>query len=164
MKDDLVFEDFRSVIESMADLICCHGQSTEDDGLLRVQLQARGFDLDLIRAAENWCDKVQAAGSLVDVLSIFAPGALGYRLSSPLERVSISDEVWHAIENCRNRGIITIDMAERLLEGVRAIDTRDWDDDDVRSFIFDACVAHALPSSHSKIERALQGDFRDYYC
>jgi hypothetical protein len=164
MADGLVFEDFRPVIESMADLICCHGQSIEDDGLLRVQLQERGFDLSLIRAAEDWCDKVQAAGSLVDVLSVFAPTGVGHRLSSPLERVSISDEVWQAIESCRNRGIITIDMAERLLEGVRAMDTRDWDDDDVRSFLYDACVANALPSSHSKIERALQGDFRDYYC
>ena len=164
MTDDLLFEDFRPVIEGMADLICCHGQSTEEDGLLRVQLQARGFDLDLIRAAEKWCDKVQAAGSLVDVLSLFVPAGVGPRLFSPLERVSISDEVWQSIESCRNRGIITLDMAERLLEGVRAMDTRDWDDEDVRSFLLDACAANSLPSSHSKIERALQGDFRDYYC
>ena len=120
--------------------------------------------VDLIRAAEDWCEKAQAAGSLLDVLSVFAPSGGGYRMSSPLERVSVSEDVWRVIENCRNRGIITIDMAERLLEGVRAMDTRDWDDEDVRAFLLDACVAQALPSSHSKIERALHGDFRDYYC
>jgi hypothetical protein len=158
------FEEFRPVIVAMADLVCCHGFSTDDDGLLRTHLVERGFDLALIRAAENWCDAAQASGSLVDVLSAFAVSGSGHRVSSPLERVSVSDEVWNMIEDCRNRGIISTDMAERLLEGARAMDTRDWDDDDVRTFILDACIANGLPSSQNKMQQALDGNFKTYYC
>ena len=159
-----VFEDFRPVIEAMADLLCCHGLSPEDDGLIRVHLLARGFDLDLIRSAELWCDKADAAGSIVDLLSMFVSTGEGIRVSNPLESIAVSDDMLSAIEKCRDRGIITVDMAERLLEGTRAMDTRDWDDEDVRAFFVDACVANSLPSSQAKLERALQGDFRDYYC
>jgi Protein of unknown function (DUF494) len=164
MASQLVFDDFRMVIEAIADLICCHGQSTDDDGQLRLQLIERGFELDLIRAAEEWCDRAQASGSLMDILGTFAPASSNHRVYSPLERVSVSDEVWSAIEACRIRGVITIDMAERLLESAREIDTRDWDDEDVRAFLLDACIANGLPSNQPKIERALQGDFRTYYC
>jgi hypothetical protein len=158
------FEDFRAVIVAMADLVCCHGFSTDDDGLLRAHLLARGFELEQIKAAEDWCDVVQASGSLVDVLSAFASSGSGHRVCSPLERVSVSDEVWKTIEDCRSRGIISTDMAERLLEGARAMDTRDWDDEDVRTFILDACVANGLPSSLTKMQQALAGDFKTYYC
>jgi hypothetical protein len=160
----ITFEDFRPIIVAMADLICCHGFSTDEDGLLRAHLLGRGFDLSLIRAAENWCDVAQASGSLVDVLSTFASSGSGPRVSNPLERVSVSDEVWRTIEECRNRGILSTDMAERLLEGARAMDTRDWDDEDVRAFILDACVANGLPASKAKMEQALSGDFKLYYC
>lgn len=164
MTATISFEHFRPVVESMADLLCCHGLSPDDDGLIRAHLQARGFELDLIRAAEDWCDKAQTAGSIVDLLSMFVPTGAGVRVSSPLERIAVSDQMLSAVEKCRDRGIISVDMAERLLEGTRAMDTRDWDDEDVRAFFVDACVANSLPSSQSKIERALQGDFRDYYC
>jgi hypothetical protein len=160
----ITFEDFRPVITAMADLVCCHGFSTDDHGILRSHLLERGFELALIRAAENWCELAQASGSLVDVLSTFAAFGSGPRVSSPLERVSISDEVWKTIEDCRNRGIISMDMAERLLEGARAMDMRDWDDEDVRSFILDACIANGLPSSQNKMRQALDGDFKTYYC
>lgn len=158
-----VFEDFRPVIEAMADLIICHGFSAEEDGIIRAHLQARGFNLELIRAAENWCDQAQTGGSIIETLSMFAPKGAGLRIVSPLERIAVSDKVLSAIEKCRDRGIITVDMAERLLEGTRAMDTRDWDDEDVRAFVVDTCLANGLPSAQSKIERALQGDFRDYY-
>jgi hypothetical protein len=44
------------------------------------------------------------------------------------------------------------------------MDTRDWDDEDVRAFILDACVANGLPASKAKMEQALSGDFKLYYC
>ena len=160
----LNFDDFRVVVEAIADLVCCHGQSFEDDGILRHQLVDRGFELELICAAENWCEMAEASGSLIDILSVFAPASSNHRIYSPLERLAVSDEIWSAIEACRMRGVISIDMAERMLESVRELDTRDWDDEDVRTFLLEACVAHGLPTNQMKLERALQGDFRSYYC
>jgi hypothetical protein len=154
------FKEFRPVIESMADLVCCHGFSTEEDGLLRVHLLDRGFDLEHIKMAENWCDRVQASGCLVDVLSSFVSSGNGTRLSNPLERVSVSDEVWDAISYCRRTGVISTDLAERLLEGARAMDTRDWDDEDVRAFILDACAANGVPSLVKRMKKALSGNLK----
>ena len=156
------FDKIRPIVEAIADLICCHGFSVEDDGLIRAHLLGLGFDLDQVRAAEDWCDIAQSTGSLLDVLSLFVPAGTGVRVFNPLERVAVSDEVWSVIEKCRSRGIITLDMAERLLEGARAMDTRDWSDEDVIAFLSDACSASTLPSSQPRIERALQGDFRNY--
>ena len=164
MENKLTFDDFRGVIEAIADLILCHGQSLEDDGLLRQQLVDRGFEMELVRAAEDWCEMAEASGSLIDILSVFAPASSNQRVYSPLERISVSDEIWSAIEACRIRGVITIDMAERLLESVREIDTRDWDDEDVRAFLLDACIANGLPTNQMKLDRALQGAFNSYYC
>jgi Protein of unknown function (DUF494) len=163
MDNYVSFEEFRAVIEAMADLVCCHGFSTEEDGLLRAHLLEKGFEIETIRQAEAWCDRAQATGSLVDVLSAFVPSGNGTRLSSPLERVSVSDEVWDAISHCRRTGVISTDLAERLLEGARAMDTRDWDDDDVREFILDACAANGVPSVVAKMERALSGDLKVRY-
>jgi hypothetical protein len=157
------FESIRPVVEAMADLMCCHGFSPEEDGTIRAHLMARGFDLELIRKAEDWCEASQASGSIVDLLSIFIPSVTGVRLTNPLERVAVSDQVLDAVVKCRDRGIISGDMVERLLEGTRALDTRDWDDEEVRAFFVDACSANASRMVQMRLERALHGDFRDYY-
>lgn len=158
------FESFREVVVAIADLVCCHGFTPEEDGILRENLLLRGFELDQIRAAENWCDQVSATGRLIEVLSLFAPVAQGPRIDSPLEKIFISNRLWKAIEDCRRRGIFSLDMAERLLEGIRAMDTRDWDDREVKEFIEDACGNSIDAAGDLKLKKALKGDFSDYYC
>ena len=158
------FESFREVVVAIADLICCHGFTPEEDGVLREHLLLRGFELDEIRAAENWCDRVAHTGRLIETLSLFAPIAQGPRINSPLERIFVSDRLWKTIEDCRSRGIFSLDMAERLLEGIRAMDTRDWDDSEVKEFIEDACGSSVIAGGDAKLKKALKGDFADYYC
>lgn len=158
------FESIRPVVEAIADLVCCHGFSPEEDGVLREHLVDRNFDLDLIRAAENWCDQASTTGRLIEVLSLFAPAPTGTRVDSPLEKIFVSDRIWKTIEDCRSRGIFSLDMAERLLEGVRAMDTRDWDDKEVRDFIEDACGNPIIIGGiDQRLRKALNGDFGDYY-
>lgn len=162
MRQLLTFEEIRPVIEAIADLVCCHGMTIEQDGMIRSQLLGMGFELTLIKAAEDWCDSAQSTGSLVDVLSIFAPSGDGTRVYSALERVAVSEDVWKVIESCRKRGLLTLDMAERMLEGARAMDTRDWDDSDVLSFLAEACNANNTPVNHAIIEKAFLGTLRNY--
>ena len=163
MQELVTFEQIRPVIEAIADLVCCHGMTLEEDGVIRAHLLALGFDLTLVRAAEDWCDSAQSTGSIMDVLSIFAPVGEGTRVYSPLERVAVSEDVWKVIESCRKRGLITLDMAERMLEGARAMDTRDWDDSDVLSFLADACNSNQTPVNHALIEQAFLGTLRNYH-
>lgn len=162
MRKLLTFEEIRPVIEAIADLVCCHGMTIEQDGMIRSQLLGMGFELTLIKAAEDWCDSAQSTGSLVDILSIFAPSGDGTRVYSALERVAVSEDVWKVIESCRKRGLITLDMAERMLEGARAMDTRDWDDSDVLSFLAEACNSNNTPVNHAIIEKAFLGTLRNY--
>lgn len=161
----LPFESFRCVIEAIADLVCCQGFNPEENSVIRIELLARGFEIELIREGENWCARAATSSSLVEVLSVFATESKGLRIDSPLERVFVSDRMWKTIENCRKRGIFSLDMTERLLEGLRAMDTRDWDDHEVREFIQDACSNPFLVGSvDKKLRKALKGDFADYYC
>ncbi len=159
------FSMIRPVIECIADLICCHGFDPNEDGVLRQELVVRGFDLALIKRAEDWCDQVSHSGRLIEVLGLFQPHILSRRINSPLEKIFVSDHVWKSIEDCRKRGIFSLDMGERLLEGVRAMDTRDWDDHEVKGFIEDAC-GNSLdgPGKDRRLRKALNGDFGDYYC
>lgn len=163
MIKSVTFEEIRPVIEAISDLVCCHGMTLEEDGVIRAQLLAMGFDLSLVKAAEDWCDSAQSTGSIMDVLSIFAPSGEGTRVYSPLERVAVSEDVWKVIESCRKKGLITLDMAERMLEGARAMDTRDWDDSDVLSFLADACNSNHTPVNHAFIEQAFLGTLRNYF-
>lgn len=159
------FETFRDVVVAIADLVCCHGFTPDEDGVLREHLLLRGFELDAIRAAENWCDQVaNSGGRLIETLSLFAPIAQGPRIDSPLEKIFVSDRLWKTIEDCRSRGIFSLDMAERLLEGIRAMDTRDWADSEVKEFIEDACGGSLIAGGDLKLKKALKGDFGDYYC
>lgn len=158
------FETLRPIIEAIADLVCCHGFNPEEHAALRIELESRGFKLKLIRAAEEWCDRASATCSIIEVLSLFAPSMQGTRIESPLERLFISKRMWKTIEDCRRRGIFSMDMTERLLEGVRAMDTRDWNDSEVRDFIEDACGNPVVVGCiDTRLRKALKGDFGDYY-
>jgi hypothetical protein len=155
----------KDVVECIADLVCCHGFDPNEDGVLRNELVVRGFELDVIRKAEDWCDQVALSGRLIEVLSLFQPTALGRRVHNPLEKIFVSEQVWKTIEACRSRGIFSLDMHERLLEGVRAMDTRDWDDQEVKGFIEDACGnVLGVSGEDIRLRKALNGDFGDYYC
>ncbi|MCX6116325.1 MAG: DUF494 family protein [Proteobacteria bacterium] len=158
------FELIRPVIESIADLVCAHGLDPNEDGLLRSSLLERGFNIDLIRKAEDWCDVVSTHSRLVEVLCLFLPEIKSARIYSKLEKIFVSDSIWKTMEECRNRGIFSMDMIERLLEGVREMDTRDWDDIDVRKFIETVCGDASHANGDLKLRKALNGDFADYYC
>lgn len=158
------FDSYRLVIETIADLVCCQGFNPEERTAIRAELFARGFELSDIKDAEDWCDQASTSGRLIEVLSTFSPSAEGTRIDSPLEKLFVSDRIWKTIEDCRNRGIFSQDMTERLLEGVRAMDTRDWDDEELRLFIEDACSNPEVTGGTDKrLRKALNGDFGDYY-
>jgi hypothetical protein len=160
------FEYIRPVIEAMADLVCCHGLDPDSEGFIREMLIQRGFSLELVRAAEAWCDQAAACGQLIEALSLFVPHTTGTRVSSPLERLSVSERMWKSIESCRNKGFFSEDLAERLLEGARAMDTRDWDDEEVCDFIENACAGRGTTSSEeaNRLRKAIRGHFSTLYC
>ncbi len=157
------FENIRDVVEAMAELICCEGISPSSDGHIRQRLLERGFDLDSIRAAEDWCDMAANSGSIIDLLSVFVPTGSGPRISNPLEEVSCPAELWSMVQKLRSRGIISPDLAERIVEGARAMDARDWEDEDIRAFFAETCVMNGALQDVERVEKVLKGDFSDFY-
>ena len=157
------FQMIRPVIEVIADLVCCHGVPPENDGELRNCLINKGFELDLVRAAENWCDHVSATGNLMEVLSLFVTSGNGSRVYQQIEKLVISKRLWRVLEDCRSKGIISLDMSERLIEGLRTLDTRDWSDFEVREFISETCGYTVQGEPDPRFQKALKGDFNDYY-
>jgi len=160
----IAFDEYLPVIEAIADLVCCQGYDPDEHSLIRTELISRNFSLASIRAAEDWCDQAEATSSLIEVLSLFAKPSEGMRIDHPLERLFVSDHIWNIIVDCRNRGIFSLDMAERLLEGVRAMDTRDWDDVQLFEFIEEACSNPIVVGGiDTRLRKALKGNFSDYY-
>ena len=164
MNHQYSFSKIRPAVEAIADLVCCHGMMIEDDGELRVRLLERGFELNMIRAAEDWCDQASATGNILEILSLFVASGSGLRIYQQIEKLALSKRLWGILEDCRARGIISLDMSVRIIEGLRTLDTRDWSDCEVREFISETCGQTPYGSVDPRFEKALKGDFNDYYC
>lgn len=125
-----------------------------DEESLRRELSGQDFDRITIDRVLQWIAKAALSGQLYEVLGMLVPKSSAPRVEHPLEKLFISDEVWREIDGFRRRDILTDDTAERLLEGIRAMDTRDWDDDEVRNFIDEVMTANGFSIDMLKAGRA----------
>lgn len=152
---NLTAEKWWHVIQAMADYVACGFDYDElEDEWVRQALVTQGFLALDIDQALDWLEMASMSGHVADVFSMLQPTGLGMRVASPLEKISISDKVWRQLEEMRIRGIISDDLAERLLEGIRAIDTRDWEDEDVSMFL-EEVLSSTLPSTPAKVLKRL---------
>jgi uncharacterized protein Smg (DUF494 family) len=143
------------VIEALSDYVTC-GYDYEDleDELVRLSLLAQGFSQESIESALEWLEMASNSGHVAEVFSMLNPQANGTRVASPLERVCFSEKLWQQFEKMRHRGLIGADLAERILEGMRSIDTRDWDDDEIHSFLMEV-VSASLPNKDDRLLRRM---------
>jgi uncharacterized protein Smg (DUF494 family) len=156
-KESLVMsqEQWWRVIEEMADFVACGFDYEElEDEWVHQALLAQGFTVNDIDKALDWLEMASISGSVADVFSMVLPVGVGMRVASPLEKVFVSEKIWSHLEDIRARGIIGDDLAERLLEGIRTLDTRDWEDEEVSSFIQEV-VTSSLPSFSEKLIKRL---------
>jgi hypothetical protein len=80
-----------------------------------------------------------------------------------MERMFVSDRMWKEIDRARQREVMNTDLAERLIEGIRALDTRDWEDDEVRSFIADVMADASSGGDANRAERILKDQLPEFY-
>ena len=150
-------EDWWPVIEAMAEMIACGLEHEElDEELVKTSLLQQGFSPVRIDRALDWLETASVSGQVAEVFSMLVGSNKGLRIRSPLEAVCISEKMWMQFHDIRARGIISSDFAERILEGMRAIDTRDWEDEDVQVF-FREIISATLPhASEQLVERILK--------
>jgi hypothetical protein len=124
-------------VRSISDLVNRDGVQPEEDQIIRAELSEQGFSDDGIRKAMDWLDKASLSGRLTDSLGMLQPIRTGPRIDHALEKVSVHPRLLGAVDICRRRGWLSQDVAERLLEGLRAMDSRDWDRHEIDSFLAD---------------------------
>ena len=158
-------EPWWSVVKTLADYVVS-GHSEEDIGGhdVRTKLLDSGYQESQIAKAYEWIEKVTLSGSLSESLSMLGSGYRGPRISNPIESAMLSGRLWRGIQACRSRGLLSDDLIERLLDGMRLIDTRDWDDEDVDALLVDMLQAVLRSYSEEECVEILNGAQLHLYC
>jgi uncharacterized protein Smg (DUF494 family) len=98
-------------------------------------LKARGFSAKSIDKAMDWIGHAHVTSDLQEVLELLGDKNESVRIESFVERTYLAHGLWQTVQNCQRRGLISSDLSERMLDSAMNIDTRDWDIDEVESFI-----------------------------
>lgn len=130
-------------VQTIAALVNNGTVMPDEDRAIRASLEAQGFSHDCIGQALDWVDRAFVSGYLHDSLGMLHAEPMALRMQHPLELVSIHPQLLRAVESGRRRGLFTGEIAERLLEGLRVVDTRDWDDDEVFDLLRELVAAMA---------------------
>jgi hypothetical protein len=99
------------------------------------ELTVFGINRDTIDEAMNWVENASNHTGLSDLISIFSDSCATQRVAHPMEDKTLPDSLLPRLNQCRARGILGSDIIERMLENLRGVDTSDWDDQDVESYI-----------------------------
>ncbi len=130
-------EAWWAVVRKIAQFLDSSGLGLDQEQIIRFELDREGCDPSDVRKAFEWLESVMQSGSLKDALNIFmdAPGL--FRALHPLEIASIHPRIIKSIFLGYSRGFISQIAAERMIEGARLVDTRDWVKEDIDNFIQD---------------------------
>ena len=109
------------------------------------ELTQNGFQREQVDAALDWIENATRHTGLSDLISIFSVGYKHKRLMNPVEDITFNAQLFARIQQCRQRGLLSDEIAERLLENLRTVDTSDWDDQDVEVYIAET-ISYICPS------------------
>ncbi len=150
-------------VREIASLVVRDGLHQADEGVMRRALLSSGFEEEAIIKAFDWIDHAERSGNVLEALVMLAPRPEGIRVAHPMERMFVSDRLWNEIGRARQREVMNTDLAERVLEGIRALDTRDWEDNEVRSFIADLMADATVSGDASRAEQILKDQLPEFY-
>lgn len=156
-------QEWWQAVETVAGMVACGFDMGGDEDALRAELMARAFSEPAIDEALRWLDQVLRSGTIVDVMDMILPAGAGPRVAHPVEKVLMSDKLWRLMERWRSHGIIGTGMAERMLESMRSMDTRDWEDDEIRDFIAEVVRSSTLPGADARFGKGLRGHKAELY-
>jgi len=154
-----------NVVQTVASYVAFgHPESEIFEDYIREALAAEGYSGCSIDQAMTWLEQAAFCGNLPEVLGMLQPASGSQRIANPLETVCVTERLWQQIESIRQRGLISSDVAERLVEGIRSIDTRDWDESEIRALITEV-MSYSLPHCSIKsLEQLLKGKDPHFYC
>ncbi len=156
-------QEWWRAVHCIADLVNREGVQPGEDQLIRTELAELGFSADGIGRALDWVDMASLSGNLMDTLGMLQEVSPNVRIDHPLERASIHPLLRRAVYACRRRGLITQDLAERLIEGLRTLDTRDWDEHEIESYLAEVLAVMPLGSPAKDLAALLVGRGKDQF-
>lgn len=130
----------------MADFVasgCSEMELTEAS--VKHRLLARGYAQIEVEQAVQWVEKTTASGTLKASIAMLQPNSTNPRIGNLVEKSYFSEKIWHALEVSRVKGLIDHDLYEKLIESIRGIDTRGWEDRDVL-LIMSQMYAGSIPN------------------
>lgn len=154
-----------TVVRAMAELVTYGYDELElTERYVREELHEAGFALGDIEEACAWVERAVNSGTVVESLAMLQAQGGGIRISHPMERVCFSKRIWSKIELCRHKGILSNDVIERMLEGARVIDTRDWDDEEVSNLLAEIFISVLPGTSEVDFFDLFQACVPEFYC
>lgn len=135
--DEIAVPEWWRAVRCIAPLVSPNGISPQDEQMIHNTLVQKGFSLEIIDRALAWIDQVAVTGNLADTLSMLLPVNSYNRIDHALEKVFLHPRLRRALSACLRRGFIPQETMERLLESLRHLDTRDWDDAEIERFFHD---------------------------
>lgn len=153
------------VVRAMAEMVVYGYDELElTERYVREELLDAGFASHDIEKACAWVEKAVNSGTVVESLAMLQTQGDGVRIPNPMEQICFSKRIWSKIELCRHKGILSNDIIERMLEGARVIDTRDWDDEEVSNLLAEIFISVLPGTSEGEFLEMFKACVPDYYC
>ncbi len=153
------------VVQAMAELVVYGYDELElTERHVRNELLDAGFSSHDIQKACDWVEKAVNSGTVVESLAMLQTQSEGTRIAHPMERICFSKPIWAKLELCRHKGILSSEVIERMLEGARVIDTRDWDDEEVSNLLAEIFTSVLPGTSEADFLEMFKVCVPEYYC
>ena len=121
-------------VQAIAGLVSDGDIAPSEQQILSHELDRQGFSSGSIEKALGWVHNVSLTSNVFDILDMLQHTSPQPRMSHPIETAGLPPEFMRGMERLRLSGVLTTDVAERLVEGVRTLDTEEWDQQDVDAF------------------------------
>ena len=127
--------DWWQAVCSIADMVTNGWFLPDQTTEISAALVQKGFVTEAISKAIEWLETALMSGDVFGALAITSHASIKERLVHPLEAAGIHPELLKSIFACRRKGIIHPDTFEQLIENIRGLDSRDWSDSEIESFV-----------------------------
>ncbi|MGE0171157.1 MAG: DUF494 family protein [Oligoflexales bacterium] len=132
------------VVEEIARMIESNGfkQSELAESHVKKDLLAAGHTESDVNTAINCVEKAFLSGNFYDCLTMTQQLGSDFRILHPAESPLLPYKIWQGLLVCRKKGVISSEVFERIVEGIRLFDLRGLTTPEVDD------VFHDLLSNH----------------
>jgi uncharacterized protein Smg (DUF494 family) len=132
-------ESWWQVVKELAKLMEQEGyrEAELSESHVKRNLIAAGFDEGAINRAIEWVEKAIVSGNLSECLSMAQQYHADVRVIHPYESTYIPQKIWIGLLACQKKGIISSELFEKLMEGVRIFDPRGLTEIEVRDILLE---------------------------